>query len=71
MTCKDAINSDTTSEEKKVYLWCDNCQDHNLNFLKKNNEKYFLKSECLVCGQKVKDTYQEIADELGDIEIID
>ena len=56
---------------KKVYLWCADCQDHNLNFIKKRNDKNIINSECLVCGQKVKDTLQEIADEIGDIGIID
>ena len=56
---------------KKVYLWCADCQDHNLNFIKKRNDKNIINSECLMCGQKVKDTLQEIADEIGDIEIID
>ena len=56
---------------KKLYLWCAECEEHNLNFLKKKNDKYLVKAECLVCGQKVKDTLQEIVDELNenDIEI--
>ena len=55
---------------KKVYLWCDDCQDHNMNFVKKRNDDNYIKTECLICGLKVKDTLQEVIDEIGDIEII-